>query len=157
MNILALILLAFGAFAAQYFFTFIQMRSFSKHYGRLRAKGRVAIGRKKGCFHAGAIALLAIDGEGRIMEASYMQGVTVLARFKSLKPGLEGKDMGTITQEDCKAMHLAKPLTKAILDATQNYCIIQGGGEVPTPKSPLGQVMGLFSGLFQKEKTGTIL
>jgi len=135
------LIICFGiAFILQYMMTFIQMKSFTAHYSKLRKKGRVAIGKIKGSFHAGCIAMFAIDKDGIILEGSYMQGVTVLARVKELK-GFEGKDVGILTKSDCK--DLAKPLTKAVLEASSNYKVIMGGGEVvesPTPLKRLGNI-----------------
>ena len=151
MNILLLIILAFVAFVLQYALTFIQMRSFSKHYRELREGGRrVAIGRKRGAFNAGLIVMFAIDDEGTIVTGRYMQGVTVFARFKSFDSGFEGKHVGSLSKADCKAMHLAGPLSKAVLDASSNYNIITAGGEVPTPPSPLQRLTDGVSHFFDR-------
>ena len=145
MNVFMLIVLGAAAFALQYFLTFVQMKSFTAHYKRLRKMGRVAIGRQKGAVSAGAIVLFAIDDEANILEGSYMQGVTVLARFKKLK-GFEGKAVAELTEEDCKSVRAAKPLTKAVLDASKNYTTIMKGGEVATPPSPFQKLTGTVSG-----------
>jgi DNA-binding transcriptional regulator of glucitol operon len=122
--------------------TFIQMKSFTAHYSKLRKKGRVAIGKIKGGFHAGCIAMFAIDKDGIILEGSYMQGVTVLARVKELK-GFEGKSVGRLTKTDCNK--LAKPLTKAVLEASSNYRVIMGGGEIVEAPSPLTRLGNIFT------------
>lgn len=140
MNFWFLIICAGIAFTLQYVLTFVQMKSFTAHYSRLRKKGRVAIGKAKGAFNAGCIAMFAIDEDGIILEGSYMQGVTVFARAKNLN-GFEGKDVGTLTEVDCKG--LAKPLKKSILEASSNYKVIMGGGEIVEPPSPL-QRLGSF-------------
>ena len=80
MNLIPLIILFCIAFALQYLLTFLQMKSFMGSYRSLRQKGRVAIGKAKGAFRAGAIAMFAIDGSGNILEGSCLQGVTVFAR-----------------------------------------------------------------------------
>ena len=141
MNFWVLIVCFGTAFILQYVLTFIQMKSFTAHYSKLRRKGRVAIGKVKGGFNAGSIAMFAIDKDGIILEGSYMQGITVFARLKELK-GFEGKDVGILTKADCK--NLAKPLTKAVLEASSNYKVIMGGGEVvqaPSPLQRLGNVL----------------
>jgi len=140
MNFWVLIVCFGTAFLLQYVLTFIQMKSFTAHYSKLRRKGRVAIGKVKGGFNAGSIAMFAIDKDGIILEGSYMQGITVFARLKELK-GFEGKNVGILTKADCEK--LAKPLTKAILEASSNYKVIMGGGEVvesPTPLKRLGNI-----------------
>lgn len=96
----------------------------------------------KGGFRAGCIAMFAIDQNGIILEGGYMQGITVLARVKKLN-GFEGKDVGRLTQADCK--NLAKPLTKAVLEASSNYNVIMGGGEVVESQSPLQRLGNIFT------------
>ena len=61
----------------------VQMKSFNKFYTKLRKKGRVAIGKAKGGFHAGAIVMFAIDQDGVIIDGCFMRGFTMLARFKN--------------------------------------------------------------------------
>lgn len=142
MNFMFLIICFGIAFILQYMLTFIQMKSFTANYSKLRRKGRVAIGKVKGGFRAGCIAMFAIDENGIILEGSYMQGVTVFARIKELK-GFEGKDVGILTEADCKS--LSKPLIKAILEASSNYNVIMGGGVVVEPPSPLQRLGNIFT------------
>lgn len=136
MNIIPLIILFCIAFALQYLLTFLQMRSFMGSYRSLRQIGRVAIGKARGAFRAGAIVMFAIDGGGDILEGSCMQGVTVFARVRPLK-GFEGMDVGTIRKEDCQRMHLPAPLTKAVLEASSNYRVLMSGGELMEEPAPL--------------------
>ena len=121
----------------------VQMKSFNASYSRLRRQGRVAIGKSKGFLRAGAIAMFAIDGSGMILDGSYMQGVTVFARFRNLK-GFEGTDVGNIQPEDCRKLHLAKPLEKAVLEASSNYNILMTGGEIPEEPAPLTKIVNMF-------------
>lgn len=143
MNMIPLIILFCIAFALQYILTFVQMKSFNASYSRLRRQGRVAIGKSKGFLRAGAIAMFAIDGSGMILDGSYMQGVTVFARFRNLK-GFEGTDVGNIQPEDCRKLHLAKPLEKAVLEASSNYNILMTGGEIPEEPAPLTKIVNMF-------------
>lgn len=137
------LIISFGiAFSLQYTLTFIQMKSFTANYSKLRKKGRVAIGKVKGGFRAGCIAMFAIDKNGIIIDGSYMQGITVFARAKELK-GFEGKDVGILTEADCNKLN--KPLIKAILEASSNYNVIMGGGEVAEPPSPLQRLGNIFT------------
>lgn len=136
MNIIPLIILFCIAFALQYLLTFLQMRSFMGFYRNLRQKGRVAIGKARGAFRAGAIAMFAIDGSGTILEGSYIQGVTVFARARELK-GFEGMDVGGVQKEDCQRMRLPGPVTKAVLEASSNYRILMSGGELKEEPAPL--------------------
>ncbi|MDD2981403.1 MAG: transcriptional regulator GutM [Hespellia sp.] len=149
MNLIPLIIIFICAFALQYLLTFIQMKSFNEHYRRLRKQGRVAIGKINGALHAGAIAMFSIDSEGVIMEGSYMQGVTVFARFKELK-GFEGEDVAVLTMEQCRQMGLAKPISKAVVEASSNYNILMSGGVIPEKPAPLTQAFNFITG---KKKT----
>lgn len=146
MNIIPLIILFCIAFALQYLLTFLQMKSFMGSYKVLRQKGRVAIGKARGAFRAGAIAMFAIDGGGNILEGSYMQGVTVFARVRTLK-GFEGMDVGALQKEDCQRMHLPKPITKAVLEASSNYRILMAGGELVEEPAPLTKAVNALKRL----------
>lgn len=141
MNIIPLIILFCIAFALQYLLTFLQMRSFMGAYRNLRQRGRVAIGKSKGAFHAGAIAMFAIDGGGNILGGSYIQGVTVFAGVRTLG-GFEGMDVGAIQKEDCRSRRLSGPVTKAVLEASSNYRILMSGGELPEEPAPLVKAAG---------------
>ncbi|SDX97551.1 transcriptional regulator GutM [Eubacterium barkeri] len=157
MNMIGLIFLGLSAFALQALLTFVQMQNFTKHYQALRRMGRVAIGRRRGALRAGAIALFAIDEEGCILAGRYMQGVTVLARFRTFKNGFEGLNVGALTPSDCKERQLASPITKAVLDAATNYNTIIAGGDVPMPASPLKRVAAGISDWFGRLRTSTTL
>ncbi|MBF0713737.1 transcriptional regulator GutM [Gemella sp. GH3] len=136
MNILAVGLIILLAFVLQYFFSYIQMQNFTKNYRKLRSKGRVVIGRKKGLARAGAIVMLAIDSNDKVLEGYAMQGVTVLARFKKFDY-FNGIKVGTINVRDCKAINLSKSLTSAVLDGVLNFKTVSRGEEIPIPDSPL--------------------
>ena len=139
------LLICFGvAFLAHYALGMIQMKSFTKHFGELRRKGKVAIGKKKGAFKAGSIVMFAVDDNGIILDSSYMSGVTVLERFKELK-GFEGLNVATLTKEDAKGF--PKQVQGAILEASSNYNVIMSGGEVEEPQSPLGRLTGSIKNL----------
>lgn len=139
MNFWLIIICFGGAFILQYIFAMLQMKSFTQHYGKLRKIGKVAIGKKKGGFMAGAIAMLAVDDEGTIIKGSYLSGVSVLARFKELK-GFEGKNISRLVEDD--ASKYPKQVKKAILEASSNYITIMNGGQVKEPESPLNKLAG---------------
>ena len=50
-----------AALILQFLMQMVQMKSFNQYYTKLRKMGRVAIGKAKGGFHAGAIVMFAID------------------------------------------------------------------------------------------------
>lgn len=127
MSFMVLAVAMLAAFCLQFVFQLVQMRSFNKYYAKLRKQGRVAIGKAKGGFHAGAIVLFAIDQDGVILNGSFMRGFTMLARFKDWD-FFNGIDVGTITKDDCATIGVS--LRRAVLDASSNYNTIMSGGEV---------------------------
>ena len=66
MEVLKLGLVIIAAFLIQGVLSMVQMKHFSDEFVKLRRQGRVAIGRKSGGFHAGAIVMFLIDEEGII-------------------------------------------------------------------------------------------
>ncbi|MGX7112307.1 transcriptional regulator GutM [Gemella cuniculi] len=139
MNILVLGILFILAFILQYALTYVQLNSFKRSYSKLRKHGRVVIGRKKGAARAGAIVMLAIDNNDKVITGEAMQGVTVLARFKNFDY-FNGLKVGTISREDCKAIKLSKSLTSAVLDGVLNFKTISAGGTVDPVDSPFGKL-----------------
>ncbi|WP_230458995.1 transcriptional regulator GutM [Terrilactibacillus tamarindi] len=127
-----------GAFIVQMALGYLQMKHFSHVFTRLRRKGKVAIGRKKGRLRSGTIVFIRINEQGNICEVQKMQGVTVLARFKALK-GLTGKNIKTLGEQDLKAYN--KLLRAAIEDAVNNYKIVMSGGTIPTKSTTPFQQM----------------
>ena len=59
-----------------------QFRRFNRRVKELRRFGRVAIGKSKGRFLAGAIVLLCIDEDCRIIKGELLEGVTVFAKCR---------------------------------------------------------------------------
>lgn len=137
MNFWIIILFLAGAFILQFVFGVYQIKNFSKTYTPLRRMGKVAIGRCTGRVKAGAIVMFAIDDCGTILTAKKMQGVTALAKFKTLK-GFDGKNVGLLSQKD--VVNLNSQLRKAILDAAINYNIVMSGGEIPEKPSPFKKI-----------------
>ncbi len=125
------------AFVIQSVLSMIQMRHFSNEFIALRRKGKVAVGRKAGGFHAGAIVMFLIDEEGIIREGKKLEGVTILARVKPL-PGYEGRHIAGLTREDGPKNH--KNLCKAIEDAALTYRKFMAGEDIPEPQSPIGRL-----------------
>lgn len=118
-------------------FGFLQIRHFNRKYADMRKLGRVAIGRKTGLFKAGTVVMFAIDRQNNILQASKMQGVTVLSRVRPLK-GFEGKHFLRLGEDD---FHKVNKLTKlAIQDALESYNIIAKGGELKVKKSWMDQL-----------------
>lgn len=137
-----------SAYALQFIFQMIQMRSFNKYYKKLRKMGRVAIGKAKGGFHAGAIVMFAIDQDGVILEGCFMRGFTMLARFKTWN-FFNGIDVGTIRKEDCETIGV--PLRRAVLNASSNYNTIMSGGEILEKPSLLHRIGDKIYGVNKKK------
>ncbi|MBR1628838.1 MAG: transcriptional regulator GutM [Lachnospiraceae bacterium] len=125
------------AFVIQSALSMVQMKHFSNEFIALRRKGKVAVGRKSGGFHAGAIVMFLIDEKGMIQEGKKLEGVTILARVKVL-PGFEGRYIGDLKREDGPKNH--RNLCRAIEDAALTYRKYMAGEEIPEPPSPIGRV-----------------
>ena len=113
-----MILLAAGMWVLQLLLGLWQFGRFNKHVKELRSYGRVAYGKAKGGFRAGAVALICINERAEIVHAESMAGRTVFAGFKEL-PALKGKFLPAITEVDCEG--LGKQVTAAVLNARQDY------------------------------------
>ena len=96
---LQLVLVIAIAFVLQALLSGIQMKHFSDEFVKLRRQGKVAVGRKAGGFHAGAIVMFLIDDKGKIRKGKKLEGVTFLARVKDF-PGFEGRYVGALKKED---------------------------------------------------------
>lgn len=148
MSFMVIAVAMLAAFSLQFVFQLVQMRSFNKYYSKLRKQGRVAIGKAKGGFHAGAIVLFAIDQDGVILNGSFMRGFTMLARFKDWD-FFNGIDVGTITKDDCATIGVS--LRRAVLDASSNYNTIMSGGEVLEKPSLFQRVGDKIYGVNKKK------
>lgn len=125
--LLYLIIAVGAAWLVQSVLGFYQIKHFNQKYGEMRAKGRVAIGKKTGLFRAGTVVMFAIDRANNILQASKMQGVTIFSRVRDLK-GFEGKNLLKLSEEDLSKVDKLTRL--AIEDALKSYHIIAKGGEL---------------------------
>ena len=60
--------------------TWLQIKDYQKALKRIRPKGTVGIGQKKGL--VGQVVIIACDGEGVITDVEAMEGMTILSRFR---------------------------------------------------------------------------
>lgn len=125
--LLYLIIAVGAAWLVQSVLGFYQIKHFNQKFGEMRAKGRVAIGKKTGLFKAGTVVMFAIDRANNILQASKMQGVTIFSRVRDLK-GFEGKNLLKLTEADLSKVDKLTRL--AIEDALNSYHIIAKGGEL---------------------------
>jgi DNA-binding transcriptional regulator of glucitol operon len=117
--VLSLIIVIATAWIAQAGFCYFQMKNFNKEFIRLRRKGKVAIGKKKGKISAGTIVLICIDDNLEIVEAKIMSGVTVFAKLRPLKE-IEHQNILHIDDKIINKMNSKK--MKAVKNAVENYC-----------------------------------
>ncbi len=76
----------------------LQVRQYQAAVRRLRQRGNVGIGGRKGRFGPGCIVLLACSGDGTIVGAEVMQGMTIFSRFRPV-PDLYGQSVYDLKRE----------------------------------------------------------
>lgn len=76
----------------------LQVRQYQVAVRRLRQRGNVGIGGRKGRFGPGCIVLLACSGDGTIVGAEVMQGMTIFSRFRPV-PDLYGQSVYNLKEE----------------------------------------------------------
>ena len=121
------------AYILQIIFGLRQLKHFNTTYSELRKKGRVAIGRRAGKIKAGTIVMFAVDRKGMILDAKRMQGVTVVARFKSM-PSYIGQDIHYLDTYNPVVRKENKLLQIAIEDARELFLRIEAGNYKDVPK-----------------------
>ena len=121
------------AYILQIIFGLKQLKHFNTTYSELRKKGRVAIGRRSGKIKAGTIVMFAVDRKGMILDAKRMQGVTVVARFKTM-PSYIGQDIHYLDTYNPVVRKENKLLQIAIEDARELFLRIEAGNYKDVPK-----------------------
>lgn len=135
---------AVAAYILQILFGMKQIKHFNTVYTKLRRKGKVAIGRRPGKLTSGTIILLSINNQGDILEAYKMQGVTVLAKFKSF-PQVVGLNIHELSMDHPVLAKEIKLTKKALLNAQEVYTKVERGTfQEETAPSPLAQ-LGLYA------------
>lgn len=137
------------AFLIQFVLSSFQMKNFNNEFVKLRRQGKVAIGRKSGGFHAGAIVMFRIDDDGIIQESRKIEGTTFIARVKDY-PGFEGRYVGSLSADDVAKGH--RNLKKAVEDAAKNYKAYLAGEEIPNPPSNFQKVGNLVKNVVNSRK-----
>ena len=121
------------AYILQIIFGLKQLKHFNTTYSELRKKGRVAIGRRSGKIKAGTSVMFAVDRKGMILDAKRMQGVTVVARFKSM-PSYIGQDIHYLDTYNPVVRKENKLLQIAIEEARELFLRIEAGNYKDVPK-----------------------
>ena len=114
-------LIVVGAFLLQGLFGIFQIKNFSRNYRELRLLGpyRILIGKNPKRFFSGSLMLIAID-DGNIKEARLMQGVTVFAKFRTLKK-LEGKNIAVLAADYQELKRMNKLTRQCLLNAYKTF------------------------------------
>lgn len=134
-----LIVLAIVMWISQTILGLWQFKRFNRHLKKMRSEGRVAIGKAKGRFFAGAIALFVIDDETKIIRGEIMQGRTVFANFKPLNK-FNGMKLTELDETNCR--QLSRSVKAAVLGARkdyENYTAIKEEND-ETENSPTAQI-----------------
>ena len=121
-----LVLIAVGMWVLQLVLSILQFRRFASHVKEMRREGRVAIGKAKGRFVAGAIVLFVIDAECNILRGEIMKGVTVFAGFRPFED-FTGKTLLDLDEESVAGYD--RQTRRAVLGAREEYIIYQEQGE----------------------------
>jgi len=125
-TMLWLALIAVLMWVLQLVLSILQFRRFAAHVKEMRREGRVAIGKAKGRFVAGAIVLFVIDPACRIVRGEIMKGVTVFAGFRSFDD-FTGRNLLDLTEADVASYD--RQTRRAVLGAREEYTIYQEQGE----------------------------
>ena len=121
-----LALIAVLMWVLQLVLSILQFRRFAAHVKEMRREGRVAIGKAKGRFVAGAIVLFVIDPACNIVRGEIMKGVTVFAGFRSFDD-FTGRNLLDLTEADVATYD--RQTCRAVLGAREEYIIYQEQGE----------------------------
>lgn len=119
-----LFIAAIAIWVLQTALTLWQFRRFNRRLKELRQSGPVAIGKAKGRFLAGAIVLLCIDADCRIVKGEIMEGVTVFAKCRPFSV-LNGLNLLDLSEALCEEQGLTRQQIKAALSARQDYLSYQ--------------------------------
>ena len=138
--------MALAAFLCQSLFGYYQIKHFNHVYQVLRQKGKVAIGRRAGKIQAGTIVMFAIDDTGKILDAHLMQGISVIARFKTL-PDYIGEDLNFIDRYHPLVQKENKLTQLAMENAREIYLRVEMGNYEEEPS--LSPLQKLSQGLSQ--------
>lgn len=140
-------ILAVLAYVVQGLLGFRQIKHFTAIYGEMKAKGRVAIGRKSGKFRAGTIVMFTIDEGGVIIDSRKIQGTTVLAKFKELA-GFTGIRIVDLSDRSHCVLKENRLTQQTILDAVSVYQRVADGEEIKVNQPP-------FQSFYEQVKLGS--
>lgn len=109
----------------------IQSKAFSQAFVGLRRQGdKVATGKHKALFSAGAIVMFAVTNKGKILTGKSIKGVTIFARFKDLN-AFNGQRITALDEAQLKDQPPA--IQKAISNAVESWIAVHKGQEPVEP------------------------
>lgn len=150
---LAIVALAF-IYVTNTVLAFLQTKNYTSAFTSLRRRGRVAIGKKKGVFRAGAIVMLLLDENGIVTDGARLTGVTVLSRFRPFD-AFNGAALTDIDATDDRRMTTS--VRQAVNNARDNYLFSLTGSVPPEPPGPLSRLIDLAGRRFGRPaKTRTV-
>lgn len=126
-----------------------QMKDFANSYRDLRHGGRVAIGKQKNALSTGAIVMLQLDDENRIVTGTRLTGLTVLSRFKEF-PAFNGQPVADI---DPQGLELSPSMRRAVINARDNFLVVQSGGVPAEPPLPLMKLINRVDSRIGRKRT----
>ena len=74
---------------------YFQIKNYQATIKALRSKGNLGIGKKKGGFLTGHIAIVACDSKGIITALQVLDGISLVARFRDVSTLLDKKCIGS--------------------------------------------------------------
>lgn len=134
------LIIGFGVFyALQTVLSLRQATNYTKHYGTMRRKGRVAIGKQKNLVANGAIVMMRLDERDVVVEAVRLSGVTVFSRFKPFDTFV-GQRLADVDAHSHRELN--KSLRAAVANARDNFLLVSEGR---VPVEPPGPITKLFT------------
>lgn len=131
MNYWALVIVCGLMFLLQMALGMMQSKAFSQAFVALRRQGdKVATGKHKALFSAGAIVMFAVTNKGKIIAGTSIKGVTIFARFKDLN-AFNGQYITALDQAQLGDQPPA--IQKAIANAVETWVAVKQGREPVEP------------------------
>ncbi|GAA1371961.1 MAG TPA: transcriptional regulator GutM [Candidatus Luteococcus avicola] len=115
-----------------------QATHYTKQYGAMRRRGRVAIGKQKNLLFSGAIVMFLIDDDDVVVEGSRLNGVTVFSRFRPLEgcAGVSIRDVDALADR-----RHPKSVRQAIANARHNFMVVSEGLVPEEPPGPITRLL----------------
>lgn len=125
MNYWFLVAVCGAMFLLQMALGMMQSKAFSQTFVALRRQGdKVATGKHKALFSAGAIVMFAVTKQGTIISGKSIKGVTIFARFKDLN-AFNGQRISDLDKVQLRDQSPA--IQKAIANAVESWVAVHNG------------------------------